>query len=273
MQRKTIHRLTSGDEEMQWVGWSPDGKWILHGSVFAYGEGTQYSIYAAEITGSRILPFGSASEFHWLNSHAFVEYESQNVIGDYNLRLVDVDTDKIIKIWNGSFHDYTVDPAGNWLIMYSDSSVMPPATEKPNFIPGLQLINLNSLTIIQNPDLLPNPPDTFLRTTDGNVVALPEPAKPYGELIFASPNTKYWSVVVSQDVKIYDQNLTLVRENSVPLRSAKLPDVQWSPDSFNLFLVYGSAIFSMRIADGDIRLVETNLIDNYGTTYTWINGQ
>jgi len=60
MVERSIKRLTAGPEELQWVDWSSDGKWILHGSVYAYGEGMQYSIYAVTADGSIVhdLPGG-----------------------------------------------------------------------------------------------------------------------------------------------------------------------------------------------------------------------
>jgi len=51
-------------------------------------------------------------------------------------------------------------------------------------------------------------------------------------------------------------------------------DIVWRPDSSGAFLITGSEIYSMDIPDGDIQLVETDLItDSYLSTYKWINGQ
>ena len=42
----------------------------------------------------------------WLNAHTYFENDSQNGPGDYGLRLSDIDTGKITKIWDGSFFSY-----------------------------------------------------------------------------------------------------------------------------------------------------------------------
>lgn len=273
MEGMTIRRLTSGDEELQWIDWSSDEKWILHGSVSVYGAGMQYSIYAVAADESSIRQFGYGLGTDWLNSHQFLEYENQNVFGDYDLRLVDLNTGKISEIWDGSFHDYAVSPNGDWLILFAFTSAIPPAEEKPNFIPGLQLINLKSLKIIQNPSPLLDPPDTFLRTEDGEIVALPAIAKQNGEIIFASPDTKYWAVANNQDIRIYSSDITLIRNVPIPSQDTKLTDVQWSPNSSGLFLIYGANIYSVNVPSGDINLIETNLLDNYGLTYKWVGGQ
>ena len=50
----TIKRLSSGPEEVQWISWSPDGKWILDGSSYSVGEGMQYDIYATSVDGATV---------------------------------------------------------------------------------------------------------------------------------------------------------------------------------------------------------------------------
>ena len=42
----TIQQLSSGPEEVQWIEWSPDGKWILDASTYWAGEGMTSNLYA-----------------------------------------------------------------------------------------------------------------------------------------------------------------------------------------------------------------------------------
>jgi Tol biopolymer transport system component len=273
MQTKKIQRLSSGDEELQWIDWSPDDKWIVYGSTFWAGEGTQFHEYAVMKDGSSTHDFLNGYVDSWLNSHEFFEFDSANGWGDFNLRMVDVNTGKITTIWKGIFHEYKIDPNKDWVALVAITSVLPSEEERPNFIPGLQLINLKSLQVFQNPDPLSEPPDTFLRAEDGRIVPLPAPAKPDDKIISASPDTKYWAIVLNQDVKIYSKDLSLVKEISIPL--VKSDDVQWNPNSSNFFLVADTDIFSVNISTGVIYLIETNLLSsNYGlTAYKWLNGQ
>jgi len=195
-----------------------------------------------------------------LNSHVYLVFDNGNGIGYFNLRLVDIDTGKITKFWDGSFLDYQADPSGNWLVV----------TALPE---GLQLINLKTLQQFQHPDSLPNPPNTFLRVEDGKIVALPKPAKPDDEMISVSPDLRYWAVAIDKDIKIYSSDIILIKDVSVPSQDAKFTNIQWNPDSSSLFLVYGTNIYSLNISSGDVSLVETNLINNYDSTYKWVNDQ
>ena len=146
---KTIRRLSSGDQELQWISWSPDGKWILHESLFWVGEGMTYDIYAAALDGSSIHQFPAGLVRDWLNSHEFFEYDSQNGSGNFGLRLVNIETGIITKISDGSFLGYRVSPSGNWLIIATLDN-------------GLQIFNLKTYAIDQAPDHLPDLPDSFL---------------------------------------------------------------------------------------------------------------
>ena len=49
-----IQQLSSGREEMEWITWSPDGKWILSGSSYFVGAGMTYSIFATSADGKTI---------------------------------------------------------------------------------------------------------------------------------------------------------------------------------------------------------------------------
>jgi len=273
MEAKTIQRFSSGDEELQWLDWSPDGKWIVQGSAFWAGEGMQYSEYAVTKDGSITHNLSTGYLDAWLNPHQYFEFDNANGWGNFNLRLVDVDTGKITTIWRGIFHEYEIDPSGNWLDLVAITSVIPPESEKPNFTPGLQLINLNTYKDIQNPEPLADPQNAFIRTEDGKTVPLVVPLKLSGEIISASPDLKYWIVAVDQDIRIYSSDIKLIKEISVSVQNSALTDLKWNPNSSNLFLMYSTSIYSVNIPTGEINLVETNLIDNYGLTYKWLTGQ
>ncbi len=125
----------------------------------------------------------------------------------------------------------------------------------------------------QAPDSLLNPPDSFLRLDDGEI--FPLDLRPFNmdKNISTSPDAKYSVITIDQDIKVYSSNIDLIKDVSVPVQDTKLTDVQWNPDSSGLFLIYGTNIYSLNISNGDVNLVETNLIDNYGSAYKWINGQ
>ena len=83
------------------------------------------------------------------------------------------------------------------------------------------------------------------------------------------------------NVKIYTRDWTLVREFSIPPQDTNLDnsqwdpqwpfDLQWSPDSSALFLVYGrlrQSLYLLNISNGDVHLIEADLPNGYGA---WFN--
>jgi len=277
---KNIQRLSNDNEELQSILWSPDGKWILHGSGLSIDLMAEDNIFVVAVDNSSVRDLGNAWRSYWLNSHEILEYRFG--IERYQLRLVDVDTGKITEIWKGQFGSYEVDPTGNWITIYAISSAIYPEEELPGFVYGsTQLINLRSLERIQNPDPLTEPPGRFVRIKDGTVILLPNYARFDGGEISASPNMKYWAEIINRNVKIYTQDWTPVREFSIPPQDTNLDDsqwdpqwpfdLQWSPDSSALFLVYGrlrQSLYLLDISSGDVNLIETDLPRGYGA---WFN--
>jgi hypothetical protein len=221
------------------------------------GEGTEYNIFTAAIDGSSIPQFDyGIIEDNWLNPHEFFEYHDQNGIGKYELRLADTNSGKVTEIWKGAFMGYKVYPGGKWMIIST-------------FDNGLQLINLKTLKNFSAPDPLPDPPDTFLRLDNGEI--LPLDLQPFNidKNISASPDKKYSIMAINQDIKLYSSNISLIKEISIPNQNEKLTDVQWNPNSISAFMIYGRSMYLMNIPNGDIHLVETNLYSEI----KWINGQ
>jgi WD40 repeat protein len=154
---KSIRRLSSGDQELQWISWSPDGKWIVHSGVFGVGAGMTFDIYVAALDGLSV-PHISTSVLYdgienWLNDHQYFENDGENGPGSYGLRLVDVATGNITKIWAGSFYSYAVDKNGLWAAVLASSPDVPPNYENgyfvydfdSDFVPAIYLINLKTL--------------------------------------------------------------------------------------------------------------------------------
>jgi hypothetical protein len=183
---------------------------------------------------------------------------------------MDVNTGKITEIWDGQFSDYKVDPTGNWVVVNSLSSAVYPNEELPGYVYGsLQLINLRSLERVQHPISSLGFPEQFLPTNDGLVVPLPNSG------IYASLDIKYWvEVLYSGNIKVYAQDLTLVREISISFPDTssnddRWPDIYWTPDSSGLFLIYGRfkhSLYFVNVLRGDV-----NLVDFPVSNGRWIN--
>jgi WD40 repeat protein len=296
---RTIRRLSSGDQEMQWIEWSPDGKWILHSSVFSVGMGMTFDIYAASLESSSI-PYLSTNIMYdgvesWLNSHQYIENDGENGPGNYGLRLVDIDTGKIIRLWDGSFLSYGFEPDGKWLIVNAvsaDSSPKSYTGDDPNFSPGPYLINLETLekTKIEFPSnvnsldyavipfdlgdqifiLMGGRSDSYFLSENLDLT----PLELQHAEISVSPDREYWAAVTDREAKIFSADNTLITSSALPLPNSFVGDVTWRPDSSGLFLVSETYILSMDVPAGDIKVIETDLInDNYNLAYRWIGNQ
>jgi len=267
VETKAIRRLSSGDEELQWISWSPDGKWIVHSSVYAVGEGMTFDIYAATVDGASVRYISTNSLYtgveKWVNSHTYLENDSQNGPGDYGLRMVNINTVGITRIWDGSFRGCKIDPNGKWLAVSTLEN-------------GLQLVNLKTFEQIAAPDPLPDPPDTFLRSEDGEIISLDlSPFETGDKQISLSPDTKYWAVAMDQKVKVFTSDITLINEFSIPDYSGALRSIEWMPDSSGLFLIYETDLYSVTIPNGNIRLIESDLVesDPYHRIFMWTVGK
>ncbi len=266
VETKAIRRLSSGDDELQWINWSPDGKWIVHSSVYSVGEGMTFNVYAAAVAGTSVRSVSTNSLYtgvdKWLDSHRYFENDSQNGPGDYGLRLVDINTGKVTRIWDGSFIGYTIDPTGKWLAVATLES-------------GLQLINLQTLEQIAAPDTLPDPPDTFIRTESGEIISLDmSPFATGDKKISHSPDSEYWAVAMDQKVKLFSADITLIKEIHLPDYSGALRSMVWMPDSSGLYLLYEADLYSITLPEGNVRLVESDLVDcdPYHRIFMWTTG-
>ena len=294
VETKKITRLSSGDQELQWINWSPDGKQIVHSSVYSVGAGMTFDIYAATVNGSSAPHISTnilyAGIDHWLNSHEYFENDGDNGPGEYGLRLVDIDTGAITKIWDGSFGSYAVDKTGVWVMLLANSPDTSPYNGGVfNFDPSFYLINLKTHTKskVEIPDntfvsssIQPfgvAGQDFILRDQAANspvffsVNGTWTPTNLGDVQISVSPNSEYW-LAAGEDLNIYSTDNTLVNTSVSPLPGQYIK-LSWSPDSSSVFLISETEIYSLNISDGLSELIETNLMSGQGLYYTWVGGQ
>jgi hypothetical protein len=263
------------------------------------GVGMTYDIYAASLDSSSV-PYLSTNIQddgikNWLNSHQYFENDGENVTGLYGLRLVDIDTGKIIKLWDETFYSYAVDKSGNWVAILDSPDA--PSSEngfefESDFVPGIYLINLTTLeqSRVEFPDVTHEYGDlqpfgsgerefVLIERTTRNPVFLSKDGNltqtDLGDgKIYVSPNLDYWIAVTNDIVKLFSADNTLVKRSEIPLRNSFISDVIWRPDSSGLFLISDAKILSMNVPSGDIKIVESSLIsDNYNQAFGWINSE
>jgi len=294
-----IRRLSSGPQELQWINWSPDGKWIVHGSVYEVGMGMNFDIYAASLDGNTVKYLSNASLYsgvkEWLNTHEYFEYYSQNGPGTFGLRSVDIETGRIRKIWGGAFMDFSVDKDGEKVVLYAISPDNWFHNEvDPNFIAGEYLIDL----ITSEKKLLFSSIDghfyldmqffglgeRVFSLTDGKSKKLSFLLDDYSTLlstelddvqVSVSPDRQYWIAISEKEARIFSKDDELLKKIPLPtiLSTKSRYGIVWRPNSTGLFLVSSSRIDALDIEQGQVYLVETNLAKSWDNRFIWSVGQ
>jgi dipeptidyl aminopeptidase/acylaminoacyl peptidase len=274
----SIQQLSSGPQEVQWIDWSPDGKWILDGSTYWVGEGMTYDIYATSIDGKVITKlltdYRMGDGLTWINAHQFLAFQSENGPGNHGLERVDIESGVIDTIWDGSFLSFTVDATGKWLALQSGAD-------------GLFLIDLATLqqTKAQVPEAThgyglfqdifsmgSDPERAFLTRDDTrsgsdqglyflSTNAALTPAGASADLFSVAPDQTDW-IAINDNLQYFTGGSSQPRILALPA-GTKRGDFQrivWRPDSTGIFLVSSAGqLFSLDLSSGASALVEPSI--------------
>ena len=260
---RVISRLSSGPQEVQWISWSPDGKWILDGSSYSVGEGMRYDIYSTSVDGAMIKQLSSATPSNvtstdWLNDHTYFDSNGDNGPGSYDLKLVDVNTGKTSELWPGSYNSFAFVPYGNWVALFANTPSWPWPYNGSNFQTGIFLINTSTMkqTRVNSvgtwgcctpPELqaLGHIQDHLFLTRDHSSQAiqylssdgkLNPAAALVAEKISVSPDRLEW-IAFASNLRIFSEDGSLLRTVDLPadLDPKSLGSIIWRPDSSGLF--------------------------------------
>ena len=276
LETQKIQRMSSGPEEVQGIIWSPDNKRIVQDSAWWVGEGTIYSTYAIPLDGLGIMALSSSTggTLSWYNNHAYVTNNSENVVGNSHLRLVDVETGQITSIWDGSFIKSVFDAEKGLLVLF--------ALPGPNLNTsgGTYLINIRTgqkrsldnafldtslfglgerrfLTRYEN--------EAYFILEDGNFVK----TDPELGNVSVAPNQQHW-ISIGKTLRIFDASDNLLFELPSPYSEEDFPHILWRPDSSGLFIGKDKTIYALDINSGKIDLVETNVIPYPDLAFRWV---
>jgi WD40 repeat protein len=301
----TVQRLSSGPEEVQWIAWSPDGKWILDGSSYSVGEGMTYDIFATSVDGSSVkqlsqdTPTGG-SYMNWLNAHTYFESNGANGPGAYGLKLVDLETGKKVEVWNGSYGSLAFVPDGNWAALYCNTPVWP-YSYTSDFMTGIFLVNLTTLQQTRVNSLGPggcclpstievldsaenrmfliknkNSQELEYLSTDGTLSPTGVQADSYS----VSPDRHYW-VAISTKLQFFRKDGISLRQVDLPagLSGQGIYSFVWRPDSSGLFFTYMDPrastytpqLYAVDVLNGGIVPVDT-LTPLGPPNFVWVAG-
>ena len=294
---QTIKRLSSGPQEVRMIAWSPDGQWILDWSSFGSGEGMTYDLYATSRDGSIIhkLPVSSCDTSRWLDDQTCFSSEDENGVGLHALSLVNIKTGAVVPVWAGEFSSLAVSADHQWLAYFSHYSSQSLKTgSDPNFVPGLYLVNLDTLKASRVE--LPGNIDDY-RALQGlssgdksfGLVNTSENAlfflSPVGKLSATGINATSFSispnkqtlVAIGQRIHILKADGTFLRDVDLPAKvSGDIGTIIWRPDSSGLFFtsqdpqIGFEQVYAIDLLEGEPYLVDNAITPSGPADFVWV---
>jgi hypothetical protein len=105
---KEVRRLTDGPYQTRIMGWSPDGEWIVHQSVFHFGTGAGMAgvaVWAAALDGSEIRYLYDAYPRQiietWMDLRRFVVIEEGQPYGEMNILRASIENGDPLVVYEG----------------------------------------------------------------------------------------------------------------------------------------------------------------------------
>jgi hypothetical protein len=299
-----IKRYSSGPEEVVWICWSPDGKWILDGSTYWVGEGMQNNIYATSADGVTINQLSKGTpqvvtSADWLDDHTYFDSNGTNGPGDYDLKLVDVNTGKTSTIWEGSYRLFAFIPNGKWVALQANTPTWPYTGS--DFQTGIFLVDTTSLKqnrvnssglwgsgyspefyalghIQDHLFLVGNISGADLQflSSDGKLTSVGVKA----EKISVSPDRLDW-IAIANTIQIFSDDGFLIRAVDLPanLDPKNIGSIIWRQDSSGLFFTYRNSkdqssplgLYVLDLAKGNPTQVDT-LSPTSSSNFLWVGG-
>lgn len=287
IETKTIRRLSSEKQQIQSLEWSPDGKQILYSGAYVIGMGMKFDFFVSTIEGgsAKYLSTASSNFRIWVDSHSFILHESENVVGDFEFRLVNIDTGQINQIWDGPVMNYGLNAEKKSLLFSTHLFSHSPSLNldpEPVFVPGFYMMNLDTFSIemVELPNDISNTSSYFIDEFNLNenlfiITSYDGINKPYllsdtGELtvldiggvqkVVSSPDSKMWIAIKDKAVDIYSTDNTLINTIHLPFKDASTAFFDWRLDSTGLFIVHEFKLYSMDVFTGEIVLIEPEFI-------------
>jgi WD40 repeat protein len=284
---KTVKRLSYGSQEIGWIEWSPDGKWILTGSSYYIGESMAYTIgltspdgeMGKEISTTTTL---NGSELLWVNSHVFLTYNAENGIGSYQLQAVDIDNGKIKTLCKGPFFDSSLKTAGNWVLFFAEDPFRSNGKYAiDELADGLYLVDMTAFKVSKVDDskmnatgyvfsrdndigitrsgkngfLFSDPgKNIFYQMTDGSLI----PTGIQAENVSVAPNQQQFIGFDTQAIHFYTIDNGKEQIINIPYWAdiSDSPTITWRPDSSGLFLASGHMLYMVDFSSNTFTLVD-----------------
>jgi hypothetical protein len=274
-----IRRLTDGPSQVQWLAWSPDGRWILHSAEGTYAlAGSSPDFYAAAADGSGVKDLRFSGEFAgWLGPGEALLNAAANGPGKFDLQAFDLEQGRVTPIWMDQFEAFALDPQADVLAVsrsFSLHTTADPDTERGLFFvdraagePWLAASGTWMNVVFWGaPVLRFVAMDVQQRTVavagDGAVTALSDEAL----WPVPSPDRRWLALyggVNAAGLELFDDTGRLVRRASDEVVNT----LAWRPDSAGLFFAAGGELDYVAVAGGDPVAIDPDL--TYGASLAW----
>lgn len=282
LEQDDVRRLTDDLQSIEYVEFSPDGKWIWFENSKPEGAYSITYFYALQIEKLDIQSPKAILDSRWninegwvsLNEY-FLVNASEGCCGENNLRYINVESKQETVLWKSFTTGYAIDPENQSIVV----SAAPESDPQ-----GLYLVDWNgkSKKISDRMWLLAFRGGTksrYVGFDGGKVVTISQEGainqiseKPFYSLSISPDQT--WFVLFDKNNKalgidLYSGNdqfiKTITTENAFP--------VAWLPDSSGLFYIADNLYF-VNIPDGETVMIEECNKDECGywigeSAFTW----
>ncbi len=255
-----INRLTSGTGMMERVGWSPDGYWIRHASIYFVGAGYRVTNHVASRDGSEVIsfPFDTGLEWGpWLTNNLYLANDGANGPGSYNLMVMDARTGTATTLFYEAFESYDINPETNTIVVQSfpffdmdeEKGLYQIEASEPYIVSELAVPGEYSVSYIGHDSYpyfsLTDDRGTALLRSDGSQVPiadvyLRQVTAPTANLLALTYTPSYQG---DPKLWIYDTE----NDQRIDVVDGAVYEVEWRPDSDAIFYIdrYGLHVYTL----------------------------
>lgn len=144
-----IRRLTDGPTQVQYLDWSPDGRWIAHGSAYWTGAGPYMinNFVKRDGSASFSLDIGGQYGNEWYGSTVYLANNGANGPGSYDLMSISMDRQQARTLWPYPLSGYALDIRRGRLLVQTLEYLDDGQGNPIGYEPGIYLVDLVEGTV------------------------------------------------------------------------------------------------------------------------------